>query len=387
MSPLIPSILIEILGRAGQERLEEIGVVGFPTGHADLLDALDSRHHRHAASPWAPLPLAQPPPPTLSQPHRLPIPHQPLTPLHHQLPDSGQSESTDVPAQVQEPTPGCRDADGIPPPGYTANHMRAQETFIGERVCLRGTISGFYESNRGVEVGIAVGEDADFRLARITRDSLSWADGERMDSEEWRAWVLSELGDTIEAECKIWKFTPTGQAPKRTPGIPMFIDCQRVVGGVTWAPPTSTPLPTPTPAPAFQAPRFTGPCVSAELGDPFYEWLVIDCPAGKVTLGRGNYHNERGVLLFLHWRATIVSFYFRSLRKTNLKWALGATGRGTTGREGAKEIWDAPSDVAANFISQWRSGQAVELSTSFGECCSLDTWFDLSQPWDAEDAE
>ena len=273
--------------------------------------------------------------------------------------------------------------------------MRAQETFIGERVCLRGTISGFYESNRGVEVGIAVGEDADFRLARITRDSLSWADGERMDSEEWRAWVLSRsMGDTIEAECKIWKFTPTGQAPKRTPGIPMFIDCQRVVGGVTWAPPTSTPLPTPTPAPAFHRPlRFTGPCVSAELGDPFYEWLVIDCPAGKVTLGRGNYHNESEEFYFFSTgESTIVSFYFRSAEEdqSNERYAYHSPWErrveGPQGGRARKKYGMLPLIVAANFISQWRSGQAVELSISFGECCSLDTWFDLSQPWDAEDA-
>ena len=59
--------------------------------------------------------------------------------------------------------------------------------------------------------------------------------------------------------------------------------------------------------------RFTGPCVSPELGDPFYEWLVIDCPAGKVTLGRGNYHNESEEFYFFSTgEPTIVSFYFRS---------------------------------------------------------------------------
>ena len=287
--------------------------------------------------------------------------------------NSGQSESTDP--QVRRLTPDCLDADGIGEirAEYAANHLRAKETYIGERVCLRGTLSGF--SRTGDGVGATVGDEARFSLDMERQLGTGRRDD---DYEAWDAWVMaSSVGDTIEAECEIMRFTPTEQSPKRTPGIPLFTDCQLFVRGEVWRPPTPTPL----------------PCEATELGDPSFEWIRIDCPAGKVTVGRGGYDVSEEFDFLSDGDSTSIAlrltapgeFATDDDYKHRTEWRRWV--EEPQGQRGAKELWEAPPDIAALIISRWRQGAVDEMSVSFGECCSVDMHFRLSELWDEKYAE
>ena len=48
--------------------------------------------------------------------------------------------------------------------------------------------------------------------------------------------------------------------------------------------------------------------------------------------------------------------------------------------EGVRFVWEAPPDIAAIIISDWRRGIGVELVMLVGDCCYYDMWFDLTQP-------
>ena len=160
-------------------------------------------------------------------------------------PEMERTQGTSRPTEVLVSTKmlDCIGADGIRKirAEYAANHIQAEETYIGQRVCLRGTISGFFEDERIGGVGAKVGDDADFSLRHINSDNRSGpleTAGEELNSwHVWRAWMMeSNVGDAVEAECRIKTFAPTKQDPKRTRGTPLFDDCQRVVDGVLWTP-------------------------------------------------------------------------------------------------------------------------------------------------------
>ena len=281
---------------------------------------------------------------------------------------------------------GCLGADGIRKirAEYAANSARTQETYVGQRICLTGTISSFYESEGRSIINMTVGEDARFSLSHIDKvlypGPMSTAEEERLRWFAWRAWMLeSNVGDVVEAECRIEAFTPTKVDPKKTPGIPLFRDCQRVVGGVLWTPPIPTPTPAPTPAPI--------PCIEAEFGERSSEWLVIDCPAGKVTAGKWVFTTRSGELQFLSdGDSSVVSFQFLSIDETQSDVEVEHPSQWTRRVEDAPdgesktEVWEAPPEAAAALISRWQRGGSEWLILVFGECCSVDMYIELNRP-------
>ena len=303
--------------------------------------------------------------------------------------DTAMAKSTDtqpsVPTQVanQPPDPSsnpdainCVGAEAVRNirAEYEANHIRAKDTYIGERMCLRGEISGFSEDERASRIGVKVGDDAGFSLAHINRDNRSGpaetAEVELNSWRVWRVWMLeSSVGDSVEAVCRIETFTPTKQDPKRAVGIPLFTDCQRVVDGVLWTPPAATPVPTPT----------SLPCASAEFGDRSRWWLNIDCPAKKVTVSRTWHRDESGGFDFLSdGDSAVVTIEYdsdsvESARRidehpsTWMRWVEGDQ----TG-ESVREMWEAPGDIAEEIISYWRRGEIYGISIAVGECCRPD---------------
>ena len=257
---------------------------------------------------------------------------------------------------------------------YEANHIRAKETYIGERMCLRGEISGFSENERVSRISVKVGDDAGFSLGHINRDNRSGpaetAEKELNSWRVWRAWMLeSSVGDSVEAVCRIETFTPTKQDPKRTPGIPLFTDCQQVVDGVLWTPPAATLVPTPTPL----------PCASPEFGDRSTWWLNIDCPANKVTVSRTWHRDESGGFDFLSdGDSALVSIAYDP---DHGQWPSGIDQYPTTwsrlvegdqAGESIREIWEAPPEIAENIIFHWRRGEIYGISIAVGECCRPD---------------
>ena len=256
---------------------------------------------------------------------------------------------------------------------------RAKETYIGQRICLKGKISGIHEGEKYAGVSVAVEGGVEIGLGHVNRESVWVGPGEELNSwNVWRAWMLAiSVGDTVEAECEIMALAPTKQQPKMAPGTPILEDCKRVVDGVLWTAPTATPVPTPTPL----------PCAPARLGDPAYMWLNIDCLAGKVTLGRVIYPDERmDFQPLLGGDSTTVAFYFRPV---NGDWSDDLYGHHSPWKRWVEEpenegevsfVWEAPPDIAAVITSEWRRGVAVELLMAAGDCCDFNMWFDLAQP-------
>ena len=284
---------------------------------------------------------------------------------------------------------GCLGADGIRKirAEYAANRVRAQETYVGKRICLMGTISSFYEGEGRSRINMTVGEDARFSLSHIDRvlypGPLSTAEEDRLRWFAWRAWMLeTNVGDTVEAECEIDALASAIENPKRTPGTPLFRYCQRVIGGVLWTPPIPTPTPAPTPTPI--------PCIEAELGERSSEWLVIDCPTGKVTAGKWILTNRSGELQFLSdGDSSVVSFQFLSINESQSDVEVEHPSQWTRRVEDAPdgesktEVWEAPPEAAAALISRWQRGGSEFLVLVFGECCSVDVYdmyIELNRP-------
>ena len=263
------------------------------------------------------------------------------------------------PQRQTSQTPDCVGADGIEEirAEYAANHIRAKETYVGQRICLRGAISDFYENGRNTSVEVTVGEEVDFLLEFFNRRSNVETYGEEEEEANWREWIMvSSVGDLVEADCWIEALTSTEETSERTPGIPMLTDCWQVV-----------PM----------------PCVATELGEPDYQWLEIDCPAGRVVLGRGNYRNESEEFqLVSEGDSTAIAFHFHSdwdqsedLYEHHAPWRRWV--EEPQGGRGAKEMWEAPSDVAAALISEWQLGRAEQIVLVVGECCDVDMFFDV----------
>ena len=288
--------------------------------------------------------------------------------------------------RIVQPTPtdrgaglDCISADGIDKirAEYAANNVRARATLIGERVCLRGPILWFSHGDLTTSgVGAAVGDEATFGLAHINWNGYP---GPRQPTEDdlnswqfWLEWLLSSnVGDTVEAECEIEGFTPTKEDPKRTPGVPIFTDCKRVVDGALWVAPTRTPVPTPTPI----------PCDSAEYGDRENQWMVIACPAGTVTVGQAVYDSyflgqgdATTVAYYISWvddEAEGQPYDHPSLWKRWVKEAQDG--------ETLTELWEAPPELADTLISGWRNGEIKVVGFAFGECCAVDMQFRLME--------
>ena len=275
--------------------------------------------------------------------------------------------------QSQEQTSSCLGADGIREirAEYAANPIRAQETYVGQRWCLRGTISSFNEGGNYSTVNAAIGDEAQFLVGPPRRRQRSPLDS---TLRGWRAWILTtNVGDVVEADCYLSALNSSpGEYPKRTPGTPLFLGCQLLIAGVLWTPPTPTPAPTPTPI----------PCIKAEFGDRSDDWLTIDCPAGKVTVGLA-YRDE----LLSDGDSVIIAFYFDAGDEDGYSddsydhsspWKRRV--EAPQSERGATEIWEAPPDIAAIFISQLRRSGVLSVSLAIRECCSEDVHFLLFNP-------
>ena len=278
-----------------------------------------------------------------------PVAGQPATSESTQdrpAPTRVQSEPHTTETQSPTETSDCLGPDGIREirAAYAANNVRAEDTYLGERMCLRGAISGFQDEDAVSTVFATVSEEVGIYI--MQRNPNSYLRHSRVTDEDranwpgWRDWMLSSnVGDSIEAECRLGEFAPTKLYPNRERGTPIFTDCHRVVDGVRWTPPTATPLPTPT--------RL--PCVSVDFGDPFHQWLKVDCPAGKVVVGQGNYDDTHGDFRFYSdGDSAVISFYFSYPSGSYSEESLDhhASWRRWTepGQEGrvAKELWEAP---------------------------------------------
>ena len=257
---------------------------------------------------------------------------------------------------------------------YAANHLRAKETYIGQRVCLRGTISDFYDIEGSMGVRVIVGEGARFSLGNRWQ---GWSDEEQAAKRMWEEWVLSgSVGDPIEAECEIKALGPVGQHTQATPGIPVLVNCKWVVQGDIWVPPTPTPVPTSTPL----------PCAAVGFGDRRHTWLNIDCSAGKVTIGMANILDEsENFQALVADDSAVASFYFTYVDNAMSEHSVESHWKQwieeSHGEESVSLVWEAPTDVAAKIISEWRYEGTTELAVFVGgPCCNLDLYFDLAQP-------
>ena len=285
---------------------------------------------------------------------------------------------------AQTKTADCRDARGISEmrAEYAANRLRAEETYVGQRLCLRGTILEFFRNGRGYRVWAAV-DEASFTVhlnewENWVAKNLAASDSVDIYSS-WQEWILtSNVGDAVEAECKVRGFTTKKGSPNRPAGVPLFEDCLRMVAGTLWVAPTLTPAPTPTPL----------PCTATRLSDRYYNgdrWLNIDCPSGEVTVGIVDHRDDSDKFQSLsRGDSAMVSFLFRDLDEAQ---GFFSQERGwkqwleePQGVEGVSLIWEAPPDIAAAIISKWRRGIAEELVVLVGGgCCNLDLSFDLPQ--------
>ena len=279
-------------------------------------------------------------------------------------------------ARVQEQSLDCAGADVIKEirDEYAANPLRARETYIGKRVCLRGKISSFHENERYGEVNVAVTDGVSFPLRHTNRDTVRGS-GEELNSwNAWRVWVLaSSAGDTVEAECEIVDLAPAKNEDRKAPGIPILDVCQRVVDGVLWTIPTATPVPTPTPPPC------------SAVGYSYGEWLNIDCPAGRVTIGTTMSRSIMQKFPFLtDGDSNVVAFYFPRANEDppndpyrhHSSWKRWV--EDPESEEYLSFVWTAPPDVAAIIIAEWRRGVAEQLVMRVE--VDLDVNFYLTQP-------
>ena len=315
-------------------------------------------------------------------------------------PDPARTQGTPVTAQAQDapravekrvsaPALNCLGSDFIKRVSaeYAVNPLRAERTYIDQRVCLRGVITSFHKAKAdpssvrekyGSSVVAAVGNGATFSLTYAYWNKWSsdnWTNDEPPNSKGlWEEWILArDVGDVVEAECTISRLT-TKSAPGRSPGTPLFSACLRVADGVPWAPPTPTPMPPPL-------------CKVWEYGGPSYIWLNIDCPAGEVTVGIADHRdwfNEPQPIL---GRSSLaIAFYFALDGEI---WSDDRYGPHSPWEQWDREpradgsveiMWRAPSAVAASIISGWqRQAYDTFLLVAFGECCGYMN-FDLTEP-------
>ena len=286
----------------------------------------------------------------------------------------GQSHDSLAPTKAAD----CIDASSIREmrAEYAANRLRTEKTYMGQLVCVEGKISKFRKGRISDFVEATVGEasyvirfyDQDQRL----RDKIA-AGGMAGAGRSWQEWVLaSNVGDTVEAECRIGGFTNANG-----PVVPLFESCLLMVAGAVWAGPTLTPSPTPTPV----------PCTATGLNDPNHgRWLNIDCPSGKVTIGIVDHQDDSDEFQSLsRGDSAMVSFYFRAPDESQGEFSKERGWKQwleePQGVEGVTLVWEAPPDVAATIIAGWRRGTAEELVILVGgPCCNLDLFIDLRQP-------
>ena len=90
---------------------------------------------------------------------------------------------------------------------YRSNKGRANRRYVGQKMCLRGTVAGFKESSNGSHVDVVIGDRRSFNAVRF---SIS----DRRGSSR----VLSKsVGDMVEAQCTVEQFWG--------PDIPTFSNC------------------------------------------------------------------------------------------------------------------------------------------------------------------
>ena len=100
---------------------------------------------------------------------------------------------------------------------YRENKNRANQKYVGQLICLRGTVSGFSESTNYSSVDATIGDMVGLAQVRFDIGHRKGSAGGR----EWQAWMLSKsVGDTVEAVCTVEQFW--------FPDTPTFRDCRRM---------------------------------------------------------------------------------------------------------------------------------------------------------------
>ena len=305
-------------------------------------------------------------------------------------PTSAQAHSTPETAkgQVNVQTLDCHGFDLIEKirAEYAANSLRARETYVGEKVCIRGKIESFYETkahNRLSQSGVVVtvGAGAVFSLRHVDWERWSranWTGDETLYTREiWKEWVLSKsVGDAVAAKCGIHALTDKKSA---YPGTPLFTSCLRVdADGALWAVPTPTPIPTPTAI----------PCIAVGIGEASSTWMNIDCPNGEVVIGTPISNMETGEYQSLvSGDSTVIAFYFQSIDEPegfyehHAPWKRWFEPLEEGDYGSVRFIWQAPPEIAAIIISAWQNRTADGISMLFGDCCYYDWYFELRPPY------
>ena len=120
-------------------------------------------------------------------------------------------------------TKNCVDADDMDGirAEYRANQKRANQKYVGQQMCLRGTVVSFTESTNYSRVNARVGDEPLFGV--MFSISHRKGSGGRDGDEAWESWIMSmSVGDTLEAECTVEQFW--------SPDIPTFRDCKQTGG-------------------------------------------------------------------------------------------------------------------------------------------------------------
>ena len=120
--------------------------------------------------------------------------------------------------KANEPGNDCIDADAMEDirAEYQANENRANQKYVGQRMCLRGMVSGFSKSSINAEVG----DDRYFDAVSFSISPRKSSGGRYVD-KDWESWMMSKsVGDTVEAECTLHQFWYAG--------TPTFRNCKKL---------------------------------------------------------------------------------------------------------------------------------------------------------------
>ena len=109
------------------------------------------------------------------------------------------SESNSAPKE-RSSRGGCRGADLLEEidAEYAANQFRAETLYAEKRMCVKGTITEFWEGSSRHGLALLTSADVAPNATFIIRGDLNTEDSQA----KWTAWLMGKsVGDTIEAEC------------------------------------------------------------------------------------------------------------------------------------------------------------------------------------------
>ena len=121
---------------------------------------------------------------------------------------------------------------------YAANPLRARQTYVGKWICVEGRITEFDQlPERFLRVRLATEDNVEFALvefdpgwdrSKLRNTRKSYGEDERETWENWKEWVMSaNVGDVVEAECKITFIDPTERSHSTPSEAPVLEECTK----------------------------------------------------------------------------------------------------------------------------------------------------------------